>query len=80
MAEDLARGKQIFREEHCEVLEATAADDRVALQVKWIAVPVGTLRPGDSMLCESAIVLRFQGDGIIEQHCDCLEDFFSPRA
>src|ERR1700755_3320704 len=47
MAEDLGRGKQILREEHYEVLEATASGDNVALQVKWtgvVAVPVGALQ------------------------------------
>lgn len=82
MADDLARGKQILREEHYEVLEATVADNRVAMQVKWtgiLAVPVGRLQPGDSMLCESAIFLRFEGDKIVEQHnYDCFEDFLTP--
>jgi ketosteroid isomerase-like protein len=83
MADDLARGKQILREEHYEVLEATAEGDLVALRVKWtgvLAVAVGRLQPGDSMLCESAIFLRFQGDKIVEQHnYDCFEDFLTPR-
>ena len=83
MADDLARGKEILSEEHYEVLEATAEGDRVALQVRWtgvVAVPVGALKPGDSMLCESAIFLRFQGDKIVEQHnYDCFEDFLTPR-
>jgi ketosteroid isomerase-like protein len=83
MAAALAKGKQILREEHYELLEATASGDRVALQVKWtgvLAVPVGALNPGDTMVCESGIFLRFQGDKIVEQHnYDCFEDFMSPR-
>src|SRR5689334_24505084 len=46
MVEDLARGKQMLREEHYQVLEATASGDQVALQVRWtgvVAVPVGAL-------------------------------------
>jgi ketosteroid isomerase-like protein len=83
MAEDLARGKTLLRSEHYHVLEATVAGDRVALQVKWtgvVDVAVGALKPGDSMVCESGIFLRFQGDKIIEQHnYDCFEDFLAPR-
>ena len=84
MAEDLSRGKKLLRSERYDVLEATAMGDQVALQVKWtgvLDVPVGTLQPGDSMICESAIFLKFQGDKIIEQHnYDCFEDFLAPRA
>ena len=83
MAEDLGRGKQMLREERYEVLEAVAAGESVALQVKWtgvVAVPVGALQPGDAMVCESGIFLRFEGDKIVEQHnYDCFEDFLTPR-
>ena len=84
MADDLARGKQMLREEHYEVLEATAAGDRVALQVQVDRRARGAGRapckPGDSMVCESGIFLRFQGDKIVEQHnYDCFEDFLDAR-
>jgi len=83
MAEDLARGKAMLRSERYDVLEATVAGDQVALQVKWtgvVDVAVGALKPGDSMVCESGIFLRFQGDKIVEQHnYDCFEDFLTPR-
>ena len=84
MAEDLARGKKMLRSERYDVLQATVAGEHVALQVKWtgvVDVQVGSLQPGDSMVCESGIFLRFQGDKIIEQHnYDCFEDFLAPRA
>ena len=84
MAEDLARGKTMLRSERCEVLEATAMGDHVALQVKWtgvVDIAFGALEPGDSMICESGIFLRFQGDKIVEPHNhDCFEDFLTPRA
>jgi hypothetical protein len=83
MMVDLKRGKALLREEHYEVLEATSAGDVVALQVKWtgiVDVAVGALQPGDSMVCESGIFLRFQGDRVVEQHnYDCFEDFLTPR-
>jgi ketosteroid isomerase-like protein len=83
MMADLKRGKALLRSEHYEVLEATAAGDVVALRVKWTGVlnmTVGALQPGDSMVCESAIFLRFQGDRVVEQHnYDCFEDFLTPR-
>ena len=84
MASDLARGKQILREEHYEIVEAVAMEDRVALQVRWtgvLAVPVGALQPGDTMVCESGIFLKFAGEKIIEQHnYDCFEDFSASKA
>ena len=80
---DLKRGKAMLRSERYEVLEATAAGDVVALQVKWtgvVNVAVGALQPGDSMVCESAIFLKFQGDRVAEQHnYDCFEDFLTPK-
>lgn len=79
MVADLARGKAILREERYDVIEATSAGDLVALQVKWtgvLAVPVGKLQAGDSMVCESGIFLKFQGDRIVEQHnYDCFGEF-----
>ncbi|MEO7221044.1 MAG: nuclear transport factor 2 family protein, partial [Devosia sp.] len=68
MMADLKRGKAMLREEHYETLEAISAGDFVALQVKWtgvVNVPVGALQPGDSMICESGIFLRFHGDRIV---------------
>ncbi len=83
MAEDLARGKKLLRWEHYEVLEALTVGDRVALQVRWtgiVDVAIGALQPGDSMICDSGIFLKFQEDKIIEQHnYDCFEDFLTPR-
>jgi len=83
MMADLKRGKAMLRSEHYEVLEVVSAGDIVALQVKWtgiVNVPVGTLQPGDSMVCESGIFLRFQDDRVIEQHnYDCFEDFLTPK-
>ncbi len=83
MAADLARGKAMLRSEHYQVVEATAMGDRLALQVKWtgvVAVAVGVLQPGDEMVCESGIFLRFVDGKIAEQHnYDCFEDFLTPR-
>ncbi len=83
MAKDLARGKQMLREEHYEVLSATESGEMVAVQVKWtgiVAIDLGALKTGDAMVCESGIFMRFQGDKIIEQHnYDCFEDFRTPR-
>jgi ketosteroid isomerase-like protein len=84
MAEDLERGKLLLAEQRYDVMEVTASGDQVALQVKWtgvLAVPLGGLRPGDAMVCESGIFLRFSGDRIVEQHnYDCFEDFLTPQA
>jgi ketosteroid isomerase-like protein len=84
MAEALARGKQMLQSERYEIIEAVASGDRLALQVKWtgvLAVPVGALQPGDEMVCESGIFMRFSGETIAEQHnYDCFADFLSPRS
>ena len=83
MMEDLKRGKAILREERYEVIEAAASGELVACQVRWtgvLAVPVAALKPGDSMICESGIFLRFAGGRVVEQHnYDCFEDFSTPR-
>jgi ketosteroid isomerase-like protein len=79
MIRDLGRGKQILSEEHYEVLDVTASGDRVALRVRWtgvLAVPLAGLQPGDSMICESGIFLRFEAGKIVEQHnYDCFPPF-----
>jgi hypothetical protein len=79
MVEALRRGKQMLRAERYDVLEAVGSGDRLALQVKWtgvLAVPVGTLKPGDEMTCESGIFMRFSGGKIAEQHnYDCFGAF-----
>lgn len=79
MAEALARGKALLSAERYEVLEATGSGDSLALQVKWtgvLAVPVGRLKPGETMICESGIFMRFSGEKIIEQHnYDCFGEF-----
>jgi ketosteroid isomerase-like protein len=84
MAEDLERGKLLLAEQRYDVMDVTASGDQVALQVKWtgvLAVPLGGLRPGDAMVCESGIFLRFSGDRIVEQHnYDWFEDFLTPPA
>ena len=80
---DLKRGKAMLRSERYEVLETVAAGDLVALRVKWtgiLAIAVGALQPGDPMVCESGIFMKFQGGKVIEQHnYDCFEDFLTPR-
>ena len=83
MMGDLKRGRAILASERYEVLEATSSGDTVALQIKWTGVvnmAIGALQPGDSMLCESGIFLKFQGDRVVEQHnYDCFEDFLTPK-
>ena len=83
MMADLKRGKAILREERYEVVEAVASGEVVACQVRWtgvLDVPVAALKPGDSMICESGIFLRFAGGRVVEQHnYDCFEDFTAPQ-
>jgi ketosteroid isomerase-like protein len=79
MAEALGRGKQMLSAERYEVLDATGSGENLALRVKWtgtLAVAVGALKPGDQMVCESGIFMRFSGGRIAEQHnYDCFGEF-----
>ncbi len=84
MKRDLGRGKQLLRSERYEIEAAIPAGENLALRVKWtgiVAVPVGALQPGEAMVCESGIFLRFAGGKVVEQHnYDCFADFLTPRA
>jgi hypothetical protein len=52
----------------------------VALEVEWagmLAVPLGVLKPGESMRCVSAMFLRFDAEGRIlrQDNYDCFPPF-----
>lgn len=83
MAADLAKGKAILRKERYTVVNAVEAADALALQVAWegvLAVPIGALKPGDTMRTFSGMFLKFRDGKIVEQHnYDCFEDFTTPK-
>jgi hypothetical protein len=79
MGEGLARARQMLRRQTYDVVSAIASGERVAMEVKWsaeLAVPVGSLKPGDEMTCLSGIFIEFR-DGMIwrQQNYDCFPPF-----
>jgi ketosteroid isomerase-like protein len=73
------RGKRVVTEHRFEVMSTPEQGDRVALEVIWnakIAVPVGSLGPGDVMHAHVAVFLTFRGGLIAAQHnYDCFDPF-----
>ena len=59
--------------------EVIDAGDRVVVEARWegdVAIPIGKLQPGDTMVAHICMVFRLLGGRIIEQrNYDCYEDF-----
>lgn len=55
------------------------AGDRVVVEVRWegdLAVPVGRLAAGDTMVAHICMIIWVQGGQIVRQHnYDCYEEF-----
>jgi hypothetical protein len=79
LREAAERGKKVVTEQHYEVVSAVEQGDRVALEVIWtakIAIPVGSLAPGDVMRAHFAMFLTFRGGLIAAQNnYDCFDPF-----
>lgn len=73
------RGRKVMRAQRYEVRTAMAHRETVALEVLWVgtvAVPVGTLSPGDEMRAHFGVFITFRDGLIIRQHnYDCFEPF-----
>ena len=71
------RGRAAMRGQRYDVLSAVANGATVALEVKWtgtLAVPFGTLRPGDEMTARLAMFLEFRDGKIARQrNYDCFD-------
>lgn len=79
MARDFERGREILRNQRYEVISEVHDADGAAIRVLWrgeLAIAVGGLRPGDTMVAHSAIVFAFE-DGLIRRqfNYDCFEPF-----
>jgi hypothetical protein len=74
-----ARGRNVLTSETYEIVNLLEAGDRVACEVLWrgvLAVPLRTLRPGDTMKARFGVFFEFQGDKIRRQrNYDCFEPF-----
>jgi ketosteroid isomerase-like protein len=79
LREAAERGKKVVIEQRYEVVSTMEQGDRVALEVVWkakIAVPVGSLAPGDVMRAQFAVFLTFRDGLIAQQHnYDCFDPF-----
>ena len=79
MGRDAERGVKILERQAYTILNALAQDDRVAVEVRWegvLAIPMGELQPGGTMVVHSAMFFTFKDGKIASQHnFDCVEPF-----
>lgn len=73
-----AEGK-VLRAQRYRIDTVIEAGERVVTEARWegeLAVPVGRLQPGDTMIAHICMVFRLAAGLIIEQrNYDCYEDF-----
>lgn len=69
----------VLRGQRYIINDVIEAADRVVVEARWegdMAIPIGKLAPGDTMVAHICMVFRLQGGQIIEQrNYDCYEDF-----
>lgn len=74
-----ARGRTVLTGQRFDVRNAVASGDQVALEVLWtgtLAVPIGSLAPGDEMRAHFGVFLEFRGGRIAAQrNYDCFDPF-----
>ena len=74
-----ARGRNVLASESYEIITLVETGDVVACEVLWsgvMAVPLRSLKPGDSMRARFAVFFEFRGDRIRRQrNYDCFEPF-----
>jgi ketosteroid isomerase-like protein len=77
--EGAERGQQVLSGQTYEVLTAMANGQRVALEVQWtgtLAIPLGSLGPGDAMRARFGVFLDFRDGRIAAQrNYDCFDPF-----
>lgn len=79
MLEDLPKGMRVLRSQRYEIGSLTAGGDRVVVEARWegvLAVPLGRLQAGDSMVAHIAMVFECRDGRIVGQrNYDCYEPF-----
>ena len=74
-----ARGQNVLTSESYEIVNLLEAGDLVACEVLWrgvLAVPLRSLKPGDTMKARFGVFFEFAGDKIRRQrNYDCFEPF-----
>jgi len=73
------RGRGVLTSESYEIVTLVETGDKVACEVLWrgvLAVPLRSLKPGDTMKARFAVFFEFKGDKIRRQrNYDCFEPF-----
>lgn len=73
------QGQKVLKGQSYEIHNTIEQGDMLALEVTWrgrLAVPVGTLAPGDEMTARFAVFLQFRGGRIFRQrNYDCFDPF-----
>jgi ketosteroid isomerase-like protein len=76
---DFERGKGVLRSQSYDIKTLICGHDNIAVEATWegvLAVPLGTLQPGDVMTAHIATVFTFRDGRIISQrNYDCFEPF-----
>lgn len=71
------RGRKLLARQSFEILDAVAAGDSVALEMRWtgvLAVPAGTLPAGGELKARFAVFIRIRDGRIAEQrNYDCFD-------
>jgi ketosteroid isomerase-like protein len=73
------RGRDVMTSESYEIVSLVEAGDFVACEVLWrgvLAVPLRSLKPGDTMKARFGVFFEFRGDKIRRQrNYDCFDPF-----
>jgi ketosteroid isomerase-like protein len=79
MGRDAVKGQSLLARQHYEITNTLCEGDRVAVEVRWegvMAVPIGALPAGGTMVVQSAMFFSFRDGKIASQHnFDCVEAF-----
>ncbi|WP_374468720.1 nuclear transport factor 2 family protein [Phenylobacterium sp.] len=73
------RGQNVMRSESYEIVSLVEQGDIIACEIIWtgvLAIPLRSLKPGETMRARFAVVFEFEGDRIRRQrNYDCFEPF-----
>lgn len=73
------QGKAVLREQRYEVRSAISSGHHAAVEADWtgiLAIPLGTLKPGDAMRASFAMFFEFADGRIrVQRNYDCFQPF-----
>jgi ketosteroid isomerase-like protein len=76
MLADFERGKALIASQSYVIRSLVSDGDRVCAETEWtgtLAVPLGTLKPGDAMRADFGVFFRVRDGRIVEQNnFDCI--------